>query len=257
MINAITQADIADGLRRLGLRRGDAVEVHSSLGSLGYVEGGAPAVIRALIDVVGEDGAIVMSAYTVTPPLPLTDEEKALGLLAKVRFLDEDSDARTGMGVIADTFRQWPGACLGTGLHRVCAWGRDAHLHSQGYGYLLSIDGWVLLLGVDINRCSSMHQAEGKTPLPQGIVEHFRVPQAILDQYPESDWYVQYSEPGQPLPDDAWGKVIAEARRRGLVTQGSIGQAECLFFKARPVVGLYEEFLRTDPFSLFGVSPEK
>jgi hypothetical protein len=34
----------------------------------------------------------------------------------------------------------------GTGIHRVCAWGRDAQQHSKGYEYLLDIDGWVLLL---------------------------------------------------------------------------------------------------------------
>ncbi|MEW5868478.1 MAG: AAC(3) family N-acetyltransferase [Chloroflexota bacterium] len=77
MQKPLTQKDIVDDLKALGLYRGAAVEVHSSLSSMGFVEGGAPAVINALMDVVGEEGAIVMSAYLVTLPLPLTEEEKA------------------------------------------------------------------------------------------------------------------------------------------------------------------------------------
>ena len=76
MQKPLTQKDIVDDLKRLGLERGTAVEVHSSLSSLGFVEGGASTVISALMDVVGEDGAIVMSAYLVTPLIPLTEEEK-------------------------------------------------------------------------------------------------------------------------------------------------------------------------------------
>ena len=43
-MKTITQKEIEAGLRELGLRRGDAVEVHSSLSSFGWVEGGATAV---------------------------------------------------------------------------------------------------------------------------------------------------------------------------------------------------------------------
>jgi len=253
----LTLQDIASGLRTLGLERGAAVEVHSSLSSLGFVEGGAAAVIQALIDVVGEDGAIVMSAYRVSPLLPLTEEEKTRGIIAKVSFLAENSDEKSGMGVIADTFRRWPRTCLGQGIHRICAWGKNAHLHSQGYAYLLSVDGWALLLGVDINRCSCMHTAEDQFIWPPAIVDHFRLPEEIGRQYPDTQWFVQYQDPQKPVPDDAWEKVRIEAESRGLIRRGYIGQAECLLFKARPVVAIYEEALRSDPSSLFGVPKEK
>jgi len=39
------------------------------------------------------------------------------------------------------------GVCLGC----------DMQLHSKGYQYLLDIDGWVLLLGVGVDRCASLH----------------------------------------------------------------------------------------------------
>jgi aminoglycoside N3'-acetyltransferase len=253
MQKSLTQKDVLDDLKSLGLERGTAVEVHSSLRSIGYVEGGAPTVINALMEAVGEEGAIVMSAYLVTPLIPLTEEEKRKGIIAKVRKLDEKADCKTGMGVIVDTFCKWPNTYLGKGINRVCAWGHNAKLHSQGYEYLLSIDGWVLLIGVDIHRCSCMHTAEDKVEMPKEIEEHFELPEEIRRQYPRTDWYVEYNDPHQPLPVDAWGKVQTEAERRGLIRRGHIGQAECMLFKGKPVVDIYEEFLRRDPFELFGI----
>ena len=253
MQNPLTQKDIINDLNRLGLERGAAVEVHSSLSSIGFVAGGALTVIDALMDVVGENGAIVMSAYLVTPLIPLTEEEKRTGITAKVRKFDETANCKSGMGVIVDTFCKLPNTYLGKGINRVCAWGHNATLHSQGYEYLLSIDGWVLLIGVDIHRCSCMHTAEDKVELPKEIDEHFQLPEEIQRQYPRSDWYVEYQDPHKPLLEDAWGKVQTEAERRGLIRRGYIGQAECMLFQGKPVVDIYEEFLRTDPFALFGI----
>jgi aminoglycoside N3'-acetyltransferase len=243
----LTQSKIEDGLRQLGLTRGDAVEVHSSLSNFGWVEGGAATVVDALMNIVGNEGSLVMSAYPVSKPLPLTKKEKARGILAMVQTFDEDYDGPTGMGRIADEFRQRPGTILGEGFHRVCAWGHNAQLHSKGYEYLLEIDGSVLLLGVGLGNCSSMHQAE-KVGIPLEITEFFKVPDDIRRDYPE-DMYISYGS----TPDDAWGKVWKEAEDRGLIKRRRIGEADCKLFKARPVVGMYEEALRTDPFGLFGV----
>ncbi|MEW5868479.1 MAG: hypothetical protein AB1894_04330 [Chloroflexota bacterium] len=89
--------------------------------------------------------------------------------------------------------------------------------------------------------------------MPKQIVEHFRLPQEIQCQYPQADWYVEYNHPHKPVPADAWGKVQLEAERRGSIRRGRIGEAECLLFEGKPVVDIYEEFLRADPFGLFGI----
>ena len=65
----LSQAEIVAGLRRLGVAPGDALEVHSSLRSLGRVAGGAASVIRALQEAVGPTGTLIMPAYPVGPGL--------------------------------------------------------------------------------------------------------------------------------------------------------------------------------------------
>ena len=85
------------------------------------------------------------------------EAEHARGIGWKVRILDPDTRERTGLGAVSDTFRWRTDVTCSTGLFRMCAWGQEAASHSQGYKHLLDVDGWVLLIGVDIYRCSSMH----------------------------------------------------------------------------------------------------
>ncbi|MBQ1607625.1 MAG: AAC(3) family N-acetyltransferase, partial [Lachnospiraceae bacterium] len=59
-MKTVTKTDIVTDLKKLGLKQGDTVMVHTALKSIGYVCGGAQTVIEALIEVVGEDGTIMM-----------------------------------------------------------------------------------------------------------------------------------------------------------------------------------------------------
>ena len=60
----ITKEEIVNALYSVGLAKGHTVMVHTALSKMGYVCGGAQAVIEALIEVVGEDGTIMMPAQS-------------------------------------------------------------------------------------------------------------------------------------------------------------------------------------------------
>ena len=59
-MRVILKEEIVQKLREVGLEKGDAVMVHTSLKRMGYVCGGAQTVIEALMEVVGKDGTIMM-----------------------------------------------------------------------------------------------------------------------------------------------------------------------------------------------------
>ena len=59
----VTRRQIGEDLKRLGVRRGDAVMMHSSLSALGPVEGGAETVVDALLDAVGPSGTLLVPAF--------------------------------------------------------------------------------------------------------------------------------------------------------------------------------------------------
>lgn len=59
-MRVVLKEEIIQKLREVGLEKGDAVMVHTSLTRMGYVCGGAQTVIEALMEVVGKDGTIMM-----------------------------------------------------------------------------------------------------------------------------------------------------------------------------------------------------
>ena len=121
MSSIVLRRDIERGLRQLGVSDGMAVEVHSSLHSFGYVDGGAETLIKALMQVVGSDGAIVMPSFKFSARMPLNDVDRELGLTCKIKIL-QDAEERSGMGIVSDTFRHMQGVWTGQGTFRVSAW---------------------------------------------------------------------------------------------------------------------------------------
>ena len=75
----VTAQSLAADLAALGVQPGMVLVVHSSLKSLGWVNGGPVAVILALEEVLGSAGTLVMPTHTsdnsdpanwVNPPVP-------------------------------------------------------------------------------------------------------------------------------------------------------------------------------------------
>ena len=109
----VTKEEFKKALVNLGITEGMTLEVHSSLSSFGELEGGAMTVIDTLKDLVTDKGSIFMPALRLSKELPLTEEDKKLGITVKIKILDRD-EKRTAMGLIADTFRQLPDTYTGT-----------------------------------------------------------------------------------------------------------------------------------------------
>ena len=59
----MTKQEIIAGLREMGLTTGDKVLLHSSLFSLGNVEGGPDAAIDAFLEVLGSDGTLLVPVF--------------------------------------------------------------------------------------------------------------------------------------------------------------------------------------------------
>ncbi len=246
MKSSVTKSDIERGLRKLGIKADMAVEVHSSLHSFGQVEGGAKNLIEALMQVVGNDGAIVMPSFKFSTPMPLNDIDKELGLTLKIKILHDD-ESRSGMGIVADTFRAMPDVYTGDGIFRVSAWGKDANIHSQSFQHLIDIDGWALLLGVDIYTLSTMHYVEDD--LPDEIRSMFQPSEESRELYPEGQWFIEAWTP----PAKSWYTIQNRAYDKGMIKDGMIGDCKCMLFKVQDVLGLYRQALKSDPFGLYGL----
>lgn len=123
---ALNKQDLINGFCKAGINKGDEIEVHSSLSSFGYVDGGAENVISALKETVGDNGSIFMPALRLSPELPLTEDDKKAGITSKIKILPENR-THSAMGIIADTFRMMPDTVTGDGIFAVSGCGRNAN----------------------------------------------------------------------------------------------------------------------------------
>lgn len=244
-MSGLNKEDIVLGLQQMGIKQGMDIEVHSSLSSMGYVNGGAETVIQALKEVVGNEGSIFMPALRLSPDLPLDEKDKANGLLRKIRIL-EDHETRSAMGIIADTFRLMPDTKVGKGTFAAAAWGKHAAEVKDMFKYLIENGGKAVMIGVDIYSLTAMHHVENH--LPQEIGEMFKSPQ--LDEiYDQDKWFVEDGT----TPVKAWHTIQEKAYEKGFIKDGMLGKAKCKVMDVPSVVGLYKEELINNPYQLYGI----
>ncbi|MBI2190862.1 MAG: AAC(3) family N-acetyltransferase [Planctomycetes bacterium] len=252
------QADlIAEGLVRLGLTRGGIVFLHSSLSSLGHVEGGADAVIDAFLAVLGPWGTLAAPVFTYG----------FAGEGGKPLFEPETSPGVTGQ--IPEALRRRPGARRSLHpTHSMAALGPEAdalvrnHLESTPLGRNSPLhriglrDGWIVLVGCGHDSNSIIHTAEILSGMPYvGIFCWLHLgwqPQArFVDPTGRVRTLAIYECPGCSR---SFGRIEPELRARGLLREGMIGPARAQVVRARDVLNTVAELLQAD--SVFLLCPQ-
>ncbi|GAA3448284.1 AAC(3) family N-acetyltransferase [Dactylosporangium matsuzakiense] len=173
-------------LHDLGLPAGATVVVHSSLSRLGWVAGGAQAVVLALFAALGPAGTLVMPTHSrhLTEPADWGDPPVPEPWWDIIRAETPPFDPRTtptvSMGATVECFRAFPGVLrsahptVSFAAHGPLAPGiTGGHELHDGLGEgsplarLYDADAWVLLLGVGHANNTSLHLAEYRAGGPK------------------------------------------------------------------------------------------
>lgn len=181
----VTPEDIKTALKNVGVKKGQAVMVHTSLSSLGYVCGGAQSVIEALMESVGKEGTILMPTQSWKNLDPTAGvywqkpEEWWPVIRENIPAYDKRITPTNTMGAVPEMFRQWPGTLRSDHPARsVAAWGHYAQFLTENHdlsdifgdsspiGRLYELDGYVLLIGVGYDKNTSLHLADVRAEYP-------------------------------------------------------------------------------------------
>ena len=194
MPDRITLGRLTDDLRRLGLAAGDTVMLHASIRAVGPLVGGPDIVHRAVADVVGAAGTLMMLVgweddLFHIERLPAADQQAYLEELPA--FDPATGRAARSFGVLAEFFRTWPGVRRSrstTGgfaaLGLKAEWLFAGQTLSDYYGFGSPLDrlcqagGKVLLLGSDLSNVTLLHFAEYLAQVPDKRTE--RHPEVVL-----------------------------------------------------------------------------
>ncbi|MEU8929413.1 AAC(3) family N-acetyltransferase [Streptomyces sp. NPDC048409] len=247
----VTRGTLVEDLRRLGVRTGETLLAHTSLRSLGWVNGGAVTVVESLLETLGPHGTLVVPTQTGDlsdpalwrePPVP---ERWWAEIRATMPGYDPRITPTRGVGVIPETVRTWPGALRSAHPQTsfaavgpraagiVDGHARDCRLGERSpLARLEERDARVLMLGTGYATCTGFHLAEYRIPAP-------RVPV------------------GRPAPGGGW-EVVTEVsvtsdrfaelghdfeRDRPVVLGGPVGAAKARLFPLREAVAYAERWL--------------
>lgn len=162
----MTKKKLIADLKKIGVRKGMDLLVHSSLRRTGPIQGGPDAIIDALLEAIDPHGTLLMPTISssVTPKQPVFHVEKT----------------PSSVGYLTNVFRQRKGAVRSLHpVHSVAAMGPKAGFYTDGhltantpwspespYGKLIRTNGWILFLGVNLRVNTCFHALEIEALIP-------------------------------------------------------------------------------------------
>lgn len=252
----ITREELVAQLRACGIKEGQSLCVHASLSSLGFVIGGAETLIRALLEIVGVNGTLMMPSQTWKNLDPQTGVhwEAPVEWWPLIRahwpVYDKEVTPAIGMGVVAEMLRKWPGAVRSDHPARsFAALGKHAeyltndHDLSNIFGAGSPLDkfyqlrGQVLLIGVGHDKNTSLHLAETRADFP--AKKMVNESSAILVDGVRK--WVTY--PTLAVEDKDFIQLGQEYEKAVNLQVHQVGNAEVRFMEQKPLVDWATEWM--------------
>ena len=256
-----TIGSLLDNMKELGIKKGDILIVHSSMSALGWVCGGASAVVEALIKIVGEYGTIVMPSFSLENsdpaiwgdfppaepinkrllPFPVPKEWHDF-IKANIPAYDKDvTPCSKGLGIIPECFRTYPGTLRSS--HPSASFTANG-VHAQQIiehhplspdlgmasplGALYKLGAKILMLGTNYDKCTSFHLAEYMTKQFPKVTHSGAVMEngvRVWKQYENYDSDVS-----------AFITLGGACEDNGFVYKGKVGCADSKLFDMKTVV---------------------
>jgi len=162
----IVLKDIVSDLKKIGIKQGDILLIHSSLKKIGFVVGGANTVIDAILEVIGLEGTLVI------PTFPLSGN--MLQLCRKKNYIFDYKTTPTYIGSISSEFFKRDGIYRSIHpTHSISALGKYAkeitsthHIGNKTYGEnspwakVIKLDGKILGIGITLAWTTQYHYVE-------------------------------------------------------------------------------------------------
>lgn len=245
----LTIDTLAEAFTGCGLAAGQTVIVHTRMSALGWIAGGATAIIHALLRVLTPSGTLMMPTFTPdntepsnwqNPPVP---EHWWQIIREHTPVYDPLTTATWGVGAVPEQFRRFPGvvrsanpnvsfAALGPHAEYLTADHASPALLfdvTSPIGKLYELDGYVFLLGIDHSKNTSLHLAEYRNNLPKRMIREGT--SMLVDGVRQ---WVEYDM--LDITDEDFAIIGDAYEAAHNIPRGRVGRGEAHFMKQRPLV---------------------
>jgi aminoglycoside 3-N-acetyltransferase len=251
----VTKEGIKRGLAEVGIREGDLVFCHSSLSAFGQVDGGADAVIDALLEAVGSAGTVVVPTFTWG-----SNHAKAVALFDVANDPSE-------VGKITEVFHKRPGVMRNEHVcHSVAAIGPQAEAvmgdsvrpfaGDASLYRCYELDSWYLLMGCDFGSATALHTVEEIAQVPYRSYRDFEGSTVIRPDGTEvPSQSVEYlMEDGLGNDFQKMGDVFAS---EGILRRATVGKATFTNARIRDVIDHGTAHMEQDILYLLSAEAKK
>lgn len=248
MVKEYTKEQLMQQLRDMGILPTDNLLVHSSMKSLGAVEGGADTVLDALQESVSE-GMLILPTHTWKQ------------MSEEYSFFDPATEP-VCVGILPELFRKRPGVVRSLHpTHSVAVYGKNAEEYIKGeenittpcapegcWGRLKDIRAKILLLGVTHTRNTYIHSIEESFGIPERFTEQpvrfqVKLPDGTVK---EVDMYRHYNRI-DPHISEHYDIMKEGYEKTGAAKEVRLGDAECILCEAEKLYEVTGKILTKEP----------
>lgn len=225
--------DLKKDLEKMGVKSTDTLMVHSSMKSIGSVEGGADTVIDALLEYLN-DGLVMMPTHTWKQ---MSEEYNVF----------DPATEPACVGIIPNLFMKRPGAVRSLHpTHSIAAIGEEAAEYVKGedsvttpcapggcWDRLRERNAKILLVGVTHARNTFIHSVEEVFDVPERFTE---VPTTFQIKMPDGslksvEMYRHYNQHTAHI-SESFDKMLEGYFETGAAKKVRLGDAECILCDA-------------------------
>lgn len=248
-----TKASLTEDFKNLGINRDDNVLVHSSMKSIGEVDGGADTVLDVFCEYLAARGNIALPAHTWSS---INDEHNIF----------DPANEPTCVGILTELFRKREGALRSLHpTHSISVMGKNAESFVEGehlretpcaregcYGKLLDMDFKIIFLGCSTEHNTFLHGVEEWLGVPDRISESCQQLKIIMPDGSVFDRPMRRHHTSSGLNiSDNYAKILPYMQERGLVWEGKFGDAGCVVERSADIYAVAAELLG-DNINFFG-----
>ena len=240
---------LRQALRDVGVVSGEVLCVHSSLLTLGPLEGVAPremagAIARILLDYLGPTGTLVVPTFNFD--------------FARGKPYDRQRTPSRGMGALSEFVRRMPGsmrsphplqsvAAVGARAREICERDTPSPFEpGSAWATIVDLDARVLLLGTVMQYATVFHVPEQAVGVPYRYWKDFTAPY-IDDGVTEDRTYRLYVRDLDLDPYLELARLEKALRVRGVLKEAALGSGMVQSVLAQDMADETRRLLTSDP----------